>query len=610
MSNQKDFQKIISLDAEFNDPFRQKLFGFLQGTLEKVFSLDELNRIYNDVKQNQDDRSFVEQLVERLNIRFEINEEDLERIPRSGPVVVTANHPFGGIEGVLLASILKSVRPDVKIMANYLLQRIPDMQDLFFFVDPFEGKDSYRKNMKSIKESLEWVQNGGMLAMFPAGEVAHLNLQSGRVTDPEWHDTAARIVRKTGASALPVYFNGFNGALFQLVGLIHSRLRTAMLPKEFVNKQDTHIQIRIGRPIEHSKLKGFETDTEMTTYLRQRTYMLQNLAKEEDTEKASFSMSLEQEHQETIIDPVPEATLRKEIDALPEKQLLVENKEYRVYYAWQEQAPELVREIGRLREYTFRDTNEGTGTSLDLDDYDTYYIHLFVWNNETGEVIGAYRLGQTDTILERYGQKGLYTTTLFNIKNALFRQISPALEMGRSFVRTEYQKSYAPLLLLWRGIGEFVVNHPKYKHLFGPVSISKEYNSFSRHLMVTFLRIHNFLPDMARNVKPKKPFRARGIKGLDPKNKAVISNIDDVSELISEFERDNKGVPILLKQYLKLGGKLLGFNVDPDFSDVLDGLILVDLTQTDTKILERYMGREGVQTFLEYHGVGNKEVLS
>lgn len=599
----KDAQKIFSIDVSYQDPFRKKLFTAMASFLERFLSLKEMNEIYADTVKKEDDRQFFEKLLETMNINYQISARDLERIPKDGSVIVTANHPFGGIEGIILASIMQSVRPDVKVMANYMLERIPESRDLFFFVDPFGGKDAARANLAVMKKTISFVKEGGMLGMFPAGEVSHLQMQKRKVTDPQWSPTVSRMIRKTGASALPVFFNGFNGALFQILGLIHPRLRTVMLPHELCNKRGTEIEIRVGKLIPHKKLAAFETDAEMTAFLRQRSYLLENRTEEEENSpKANFSLELKPEELEPIIEPVAQELQQKDISSLPESQCLLRAGENVVYHATAPQIPNILREIGRLREVTFRDTGEGTGNAIDLDDFDTKYVHLFIWNTAKGEIVGSYRLGHTDNIIKEYGQDSLYTTTLFDIKPSLFEQIDPALEMGRSFIRIEYQRSYAPLLLLWKGIGHYVVKYPKYKILFGPVSINKDYHTFSRHLMVTFLKIHNYMPELARKVKPKTPFRTRRIKGLDPK-KSIIKNIEDVSELISEFESDEKGIPVLLKQYLKLGGKLLGFNVDPDFSDVLDGLILVDLTKTNETILKRYMGDEGIKKFHDYHGL-------
>jgi putative hemolysin len=303
-----------------------------------------------------------------------------------------------------------------------------------------------------------------------------------------------------------------------------------------------------------------------------------------------------------IIDPLDRDLLDDDIVNLPARQKLLESGEFDVYYSNFRQIPNIIREIGRLREIAFRDTDEGTGKELDLDWYDEHYMHLFIWNREKRELIGAYRLGRTDNICKKIGREGLYTTTLFKMKKSLLEDINPALEMGRSFIRPEYQRSFAPLLLLWKGIGHYVHRYPKYKILFGPVSISNDYETSSRQLMVAFLMVHNFLPELAKKVKPVTPFKSSGKISMahDKKEKGLI-DIDDVSDMISDIEGDKKGIPILLKQYLKLGGKLLGFNVDPSFADALDGLILVDLTKTDPRILTRYMPKGGIDEFLEYH---------
>ncbi len=605
MAPKQNTEKIFNLDINIEDPLRRKMFGMVKGPLERLFLLPQLNDIYSSAKEitdNDQDCEFANAVLESLNLKYEISEDDIERIPKEGPLVVVANHPYGGIEGILLASILKSVRPDVKIMANYLLERIPEMRDLFFFVDPFGGADAKRANLAAMRNSINWVDDGKVLGVFPAGEVAHLKLKNRTVTDPEWNTSIARIVRRTEAPVQPIYFDGFNGAIFQIMGLIHPRLRTAMLPKELLNKRDKKIDIRIGKPIPYSKFKDTDNDKELTEYLRQRTYVLANHTRSSaNGQKASVSVNIEEENMRPVVEPRPTEEIAAEVQDLPKSQMLLENNEYQVFHASPKQIPNVMHEIGRLREITFRDTSEGTGEEIDLDEFDQRYVHLFLWNNEKKELVGAYRLGRTDNIIKRYGKKGLYTTTLFNIKSNFFEQINPALEMGRSFIRKEYQRSFSPLMLIWKGIGHYVVKYPQYKILFGPVSVSKEYHSFSRHLMVQFLKIHNYLPDMAKMVKAKTPFRSKRLKGIDPKNQAAINGIEDVSEIISEFESDEKGVPILLKQYLKLGGKILGFNLDPDFGDVLDGLILVDLTKTEPKILKRYMGDEGLEKFLEYH---------
>ena len=295
-------------------------------------------------------------------------------------------------------------------------------------------------------------------------------------------------------------------------------------------------------------------------------------------------------------DAIPSALLKAEIEALPADQHLVKTGPFSVHFARAEQFPWCLQEIGRLRELTFREVGEGTGQSADVDLFDAYYLHLFVWDTRAQAIVGAYRLGLADEIVARYGKRGLYTHSLFRYGDRVLEAMNPAIELGRSFVRSEYQRSYAPLMLLWRGIGEFIVRHPQYATLFGAVSISNDYSPASRQLIVDYLSANNIEETLARHVKPRRPFR--GSADYDHAEFAALGDIEDVSRMVRQIERDSKGVPVLLKQYLKLGGRLLAFSADQNFNDALDGLIMVDLRASDPRILSRYMGEEGAATFL------------
>lgn len=306
--------------------------------------------------------------------------------------------------------------------------------------------------------------------------------------------------------------------------------------------------------------------------------------------------------QAPIVPPVPQALLKAEVEALPAEQRLVASGQFLVQYARAAQIPWCLQEIGRLREMTFRAAGEGTGKSSDIDLFDAYYQHLFVWDAEAGAIVGAYRMGRVDEILERYGRRGLYTQSLFKYGSRLLENIHPAIELGRSFVRAEYQRSFSPLMLLWRGIGRFILRSPRYAVLFGPVSISNDYAPLSRRLIVDYLSMNNVRADLARHVKPRRPFRGARSEIWDQVEIANLKDIEDLSRLVASIERDSKGVPILLRQYLKLGGRLLGFNADDRFSDALDGLIMVDLRASDPRVLARYMGEEGAAAFLACHG--------
>jgi len=580
--------------------------SLMYGPAEKIMGLAAMNRKHEELVD--DGRPFADRVLEALGIAYEVSAADVSHVPEEGrPVVVVCNHCFGGLEGIFLASLLPSLRADVKIMANYILGRIDELKDLFILVDPFGGRDSQRRNLKPMKESLRWLQKGGMLTVFPSGEVASFNLKTRSLREPPWSETVAGLVRRTKSPVLPVFFDGRNSIPFQLAGMVHPRLRTIMLPRQLLNKRGRKFPFYIGNVIPYKRLAEFETDKAMTAYLRARTYNLAHRRRKKPHRLVSFPLPIRRRasQEQTIVRAVPAERLKRDVAALPPDQMLVESAGLEAWFARAPQIPAVLREIGRLREKTFRAVGEGTGNSIDTDRYDVYYVHVFLWNPEKNEIIGAYRLGPTDEILPKMGKKGLYTSSLFKYKRGLLRQLEPAIEMGRSFVREEYQKDYASLYLVWKGVSHYIARYPRYRYVFGPVSINANYRSSSRDLLVAFLKENQFLPDLARMVKARMPLRKTKIRKnwKDPSFSAVVNNINEVESLIKDIETELQGMPILLKQYLKLGGKLLGFNIDPDFQFVCDGLILVDIVEADRRAMGRYMSQEGLSRFLAYHGI-------
>jgi putative hemolysin len=457
------------------------------------------------------------------------------------------------------------------------------------------GTEAVRSNPSGVRATLEFLAAGGLLVVFPAGEVSHFQWKDLTIADPPWNPAVARILaiagrHAAGLTVIPAYVSGANSALFQAAGLLHPRLRTALLARELLNKRRAHVDIRIGSGIAVEKLLAIPTHEERTQYLRWRTYLLASRREY----KARTSRPLTRKDRTARLAPIPSAgdatALEHEIGALPPASLLARSGDLSAHIAPASEIPAALAEIGRLREITFRAAGEGTGKAVDIDEFDRHYLHLFVWSEARRELVGAYRMGGTDRV------PGLYTATLFDYGPEFLERMGPALELGRSFVRTEHQRGFAPLLLLWKGIGKYVARNPRYRILFGPVSISNQYRSISRELMVSFLERHASLRDWVGLVSTRNAFR--------PSRRAVVPesgfDIEDLSAVVSDIEPARTGVPVLLRQYLKLGGKLLGFNVDPKFSNALDGLILVDLTRTEPKLLERYLGKAEAAEFLAF----------
>jgi putative hemolysin len=569
-------------------------------SVERVLALSELERRYTALPPARDALQFVSSALQELGVTVQTDAREVERLPTTGAAIVCANHPYGAVEGLILARELCRIRKDVKILVNSLLDHIVEMRELFLVVDVF-ASDAQAANARALRGAMEHLRRGGMLAIFPAGEVSSLKVRQRRVMDPRWSESIARMALRTGAQTCPAYFEGRNSSLFQLAGLVHPRLRTALLPRELLNKQGRTIEVRFGTPIAASELSSLPDDRTRTDYLRLRTYALGDR-----TRVASQKLLRRLTMQRTrppanLAAPVKIELVRRDIEALPPSNLLAKQGSFEVRLARAEQIPHALLEVGRLREQTFRTVGEGTGRARDLDRFDARYLHLILWDTQQHRIAGAYRLGGTDELVRGSDAETLYTATLFHYDEKSLRSLSPALELGRSFVALDYQRSYAPLLLLWKGIGAYLVANPRYRRLFGPVSISASYHPLSRQLMAQYLQKHRPLLGMGK-VAARTEFALQKMQGLSPQRVGeLIGGSIDLSALVSDLEHDKKGVPVLLREYLKLGGRLLALNVDPDFNDALDALLVVDLLQADEKLLERYLGVEGLRSYRAYH---------
>jgi len=588
------------------------------GLAAKFAPLDKVRDLYWRVQQSPDGFS-LETLLAEMRVGLCVDGADEARIPATGPVVVVANHPYGMLDGAMLTVLLTRVRPDVKVLTNFPLADVPELEHHCIVVDPFQTDRSVESNRRALRQAFSWLKQGGMLAVFPAGEVSHWQMPAAQIVDPHWNDTAVRLIRRSGASALPVFFRGHNGVGFQLLGMVHPRLRTAFLLQEFLQQEGKTVEVRVGSPIGAEAVAAIEDDRRAMEYLRWRTYLLARRSKPQPSGltairskfaqsklvQSSFVQSkFARKAQEPVAAAASTALLAEEVSKLPEERCLAENGDLAVYLGSAREIPHLLREVGRLREVTFRQVGEGTGKSLDLDRFDRHYWHLLLWNKTKCELVGAYRAGNTDEILPEHGIRGLYTSTLFRFDERIFQKLGPALELGRSFVRPEYQRQYAPLLLLWKGIARLVAMWPEIPVLFGAVSISNDYTETSREMIYRFFETRMHDDELAGLVTPRRPFRPGLLRRWDCRSMCqALRELEELSQPINDVEADGKGLPILLRQYAKIGGKLLGFNVDRKFSNVLDGLVVVDLRRTDPAVLDRYMGRESAAAFRQLHAV-------
>lgn len=561
-------------------------FPALAGLLMNVLSINKVNTFYRTHEHLTVD-AFIDALFKEVGITFSYDEKELANLPSTGPFITVSNHPYGGVEGLMLLKLLLGKREDTKLLTNFLLQKIKPISEHVIPVNPF-GNKSYFDSVTGLKAALRHLQSGGVLGTFPAGEVSSFQTNSKRITDREWQPGLLRLIEKAQIPVVPIYFSGNNSLVFHLLGMIHPVLRTAKLPGELMNHSHKKVQIRIGKPIPVVDLQSFGSNHRMGRYLRAKTYALGSPLEIKSFFKARLK-ALKQP--QGIIPEVSQELLMNDISALKKSgKLLHTQKEFELYLAGPREIPHVLQEIGRLREITFRAVGEGTNRSIDLDEFDLYYHHLFLWDKEANTLVGAYRLGKGGDIMNLFGMRGFYIRSLFRISSQMEGILEASMELGRSFVRQEYQRKMLPLFLLWKGILYVLLKNPEYRYLIGPVSISNHYSKLSKGLMIAFIKRNFYRADLAQYVKPKKQFKPN-FKKVD--TTALLeksgSDIKALDEFVKDIEPEKYNLPVLLKKYMKQNAKIIGFNVDPKFGMALDGLMILDLkdlpqsTLTDLK---------------------------
>ncbi len=551
-------------------------YGFL-GTfvgwlLMRVLRISKVNKIYNNHK-HKSDLDFLNGLLDEFKIEFEIPEEDLKRIPKTGPFITVSNHPLGGIDGILLLKLLIEQRADYKIIANFLLHRIEPLKPYVMPVNPFENHKDAKSSIAGIKNALTHLKDGFPLGIFPAGEVS--TYRDGKLmVDKPWEEGAVRLIKKANVPVIPIYFHAKNSNLFYVLSKISDTFRTAKLPSELLSQRHRVIKVRIGKPISVKDQNEYEDIPSFYEFIRKKTYMLANpFEKKAQKILSTQNLKIPKAPKEIISQKNVRAFI-KEVDKLRDNdKRLLKSKNYEVFFAAAKEIPNLLQEIGRLREITFRDVGEGTNEAIDLDTFDKYYHHLILWDAEANVLVGAYRMGLGKEIYKKHGISGFYIHTLFRFEPELYSMLENTIEMGRAFIVKEYQQKPMPLFLLWKGIVHVTLRYPEYKYLMGGVSISNQFSEFSKSLMIEFMKSHYYDPYIAQYIFPKKEFKVK-LKDADKDFvfDATKADMQKFDKIIDEIEPGALRIPVLIKKYVKQNARLVAFNVDPKFNNAVDGL--------------------------------------
>ncbi|PKD21830.1 glycerol acyltransferase [Salegentibacter salinarum] len=542
----------------------------------RTTKLSRLNKEYQK-RKNLNGIDFIDSILDGFEIDFEIPEKDLKRIPKSGPFITISNHPLGGIDGMILMKVLLHQRPDYKVIANFLLHRLDPLIPYIMPVNPFEDHKDAKSSLGGIKEAIYHLKDGHALGMFPAGEVSTYKDEK-LIVDKPWEPAAMKLIQKAKVPVVPIYFHAKNSTFFYRLASMSDILRTAKLPSEMLTQKRRKIKVRIGNPISvedqiaHPNLEAF------TAFLRRKTYMLANVFEKKKLFDIPKHLKLPKSPKK-IAAETAEALMEIEVENCRKMdKRLLSSKNYEVFLAKKEVIPHIVAELGRLREITFRAIGEGTNNATDLDKFDEYYYHLFLWDNEAKKIAGAYRMGMGNEIYAKYGIDGFYLQELFRFEPELHKMMSQSIEMGRAFIIKDYQQKPMPLFLLWKGIVHCTLRFPEHKYLIGGVSISNKFSNFSKSLMIEFMKSHYYDPDVARFIKPKKEFKVK-LKDADKDfvfdaSKADLNKFD---KIIDEIEPENMRLPVLIKKYIKQNAKVVAFNVDPLFNNAVDGLMYIKI---------------------------------
>ena len=542
----------------------------------KILEIDKANAtqaIY--AQDNAPD--FSKHVLEEIGIRYDLPEEDLNKIPSEGGFITVSNHHFGSIDGLILCDTVLRKRADYKLLTTFLLCLIPNLKECFLPVDNLSGKTDAR-SVNSIRTALKHISDGGAIGFFPAGEVATYQKGNARtalgkspvIEDKPWATNIIKLIKKSGLPVIPIYFDGTNSRNFHWLGKIHPRLRTGRLIHELFNKKGSFVKVRIGQPISPAEMADMDLET-LGAYLRNRTYALEARCIPEAMEKEAPMQPIAPQE-----DP---ALVQAEIERISDR-VLFESGDYRCYYTPSTDIPHTMRELARLREMVFRTVGEGTGNPLDTDVYDQHYKQLILWNIPNREIAGAYRIGVGRELMALPGGKdNFYTSSLFQFKDKIQPYLPLALELGRTIILPQYQRDISTLKFLLSGILTAGAREEGAEYTMGPASISNDFPPFYKSLIYHYMHKNCSMEDASSLLQPTHPFRPDFLRVHPDQLLAPCQNLEDVDRLLNALSDGKYRLPVLLRKYISFGAKLVCFNVDPDFENTLDAFVMMKLAE-------------------------------
>ena len=610
-------------NSDLGIPYTTVLNKAVVKLAQSMLGINKINRLYSEAS-GKEGIDFARAVLDQLGIVAETDAGRLGFIPEKGPFVLVSNHPHGALDGLLLMVLVARIRPDVKFLGNFLLTKIDTLNEFFLPVDPFDAKNG--RNISGVRRAVEHLKAGRPLVVFPAGEVSTYRKGFSKIEDKPWSRSVSKLILRAGVPVIPAYIEGCNSLIFHLLGKIHPMLRTVRLPLELTNKKGRSVAVAFGSAVPAKLLKEIGSAESVSDFLRAKVYCHRSVL----TDTAAATEELEAVRRATVsrlgfrkkrkagggksvadelAEPVDPLLLGRELDALAGERMLTRVGNMCLFCAPTSVIPLTMKEIARLREVTFRAVGEGTQLETDSDEYDDLYEHLFVWDAEKQAIAGAYRIGFGDVLLDNRGFEGFYTYTLVEFSRRLNEVLRQSIELGRSFVVPGYQRRSQTLLLLWRGILHVLLRNPSYRYLMGPVSMSGGYAMAAKWLLIDYIKANHWNAELARYVVPRNGVGALGRPAVDEEMIRRIVSTDEIDKLIRDVEPSGQGMPVLMKKYLQLGGRVMGFNIDPLFNDALDAMLILDLCDVPKDKIDM-VAREfaGENVYERFRSVGNTKL--
>lgn len=598
-------KKIVD-NSDLGVPYTSVLNRAVVKVARSLLGINKINRLYEGAEEKSG-LDFVQALLDQLGVVVQTDAARLDLIPRKGAFVLVVNHPHGALDGLLLLKLVAAIRPDVKLLGNFLLTQVDRLRDFFLPIDAFDTKGG--RSFPEVRRVVEHLKAGRPLIVFPAGEVATFRKRLSKVDDAPWSRSIAKLILKAGVPVVPAYIEGRNSLMFHLLGKIHPMLRTARLPLELTNKKGRSVSVAFGSAVSVRLLREIGDPEAVSDFLRANVFCLQSVLAEDEavvrnepgdaapkkrkTNEASKRRKASAGGRQNrargaskIVLPVEPQLLERELEAIASDRLLMRVGDLCLFCAPTYAIPLAMREITRLRDAmaiasrdTFRSDSEAEG-------YDDLYEYLFVWDAAKRTIAGAYRIGYGDTLLDSMGFEGFYSYSLFEFSRHLNEVLRQSVEVGYSFVVGDTRRGSHTLLLLWRGILQILLRKPAYRYLLGPVSMSGGYAMAAKWLLADYIRANHWNAELARYVVARNGIGALGRPAVDEELIRGVVSAEEIDKLIRDVEPSGLGMPVLMKKYLQLGGRVMGFNIDPRLDDALDVLLILDLCDVPADKIE------------------------